>query len=72
MPDRVKDDRPLIYGIADAFGGGRSKQPGGTREGDIELPMPKGGKKDPRLAGPMDGLRKAAEGYKAAKKKGLL
>jgi hypothetical protein len=67
-----KDDRPFVYGLSEAFGGGPPKNPAGYRDEDVELPMPKGGKKDPRLASPLEGLKKAAEGYKALKKKGLM
>lgn len=69
MPSKgTKDDRPFVYQFADAFTG-RPKQPGGRRDEDVELPNK--GKKDPRLSGPLDGLKKAAEGYKLAKKKGI-
>lgn len=71
MPSSTKDDRPWVQQFADAFGG-RPKQPGGRREGDVELSMPKGGKKDPRLSGPLDGLKKAGEGLSILKKKGIV
>ena len=73
MPRKGKtDDRPFVYGLSEAFNGSPPKNPAGYRDEDVELPMPKGGKKDSRLASPLEGLRKAGEGLKKLKEKGLM